>query len=69
VTALGELPEAPTRVAARIAALKAAMELRSAVTKPDQVIELARQFEVYLLEGQTGDEKSGKAATPPTARA
>ena len=36
--------------ATRIAALNAAIDFRSGQTRPDQVIELARQFDAWLAD-------------------
>lgn len=64
MTALDDLPEAPHRVAARIAALKAALEFRSGATRPDETIALACQFERYLLDGETAPPRAATFTRP-----
>ena len=57
--------------ATRIAALNAAIDFRSAAMRPDQVIELARQFDAWLADpprpAKTTSRTSGQTA--PGARA
>lgn len=60
---------ADQRLKARIVALTTARDLRSPMFGSADVIAIAKDFERYLLTGDLLDEKSGKAATPPTARA
>ena len=59
--------------AARIAALKAALELRTASTTAAELIALAREFEVYLIQPSAGARKRENVGQPgragPTARA
>lgn len=52
----------------RIAALKAALEFRSAASNPDDTIELARRFDAYLTEGGDGREPSADGRKTGTLR-
>ena len=58
--------------ATRIAALAAAIDFRSGQMRPDEVIELARQFDAYLADPPRPPKKAPprtSAAGAPGARA